>query len=215
MFYRLSNSIRQKYSLTLRLLVLLLLVHTIASACSTDSSADEEADRMQQRRSSAQPDTLSAVRSLERATVSLLSNPFFASYQQSNTLSAYFDRINADFTLDADPIENLHSPTISDTIYTIRFGSSMMELYAPSQTGDLLLQTADILTPDITLRHNLRVGMSQAELVTRLKTHARDVKITQAPNEIVASNREGAPTTLHFYLQKGKVHRIKYDGYVD
>ncbi|ARS33987.1 hypothetical protein [Pontibacter actiniarum] len=215
MFYRLNSSLRHKYSLTLRLLVLLLLVHTIASACSTDSTADEETDMPRERRTAASPDTLAASRSLERATTSLLGNPFVANRQQSNNLSTYFDRIDADFTVDADAIENLHNPDVTDTIYTIRFGNSMMEFYAPTHSGDLHLQAADIRSASVSLRNNLRVGMSQAELMKSLKGQGSDIRIMQTPNEIVASNREGAPITLHFYLQKGKVSRIKYDGYVD
>lgn len=215
MFNRLYSSYRRKYSLTIRLLVLLLLVHTIATACSPENAADEEDQPRVRRTVDSPPDTASVGRRLSAATVSLLGNPFVATRQHSNDLMSYFDRIDADFTLDADAIENRHNPSVTDTIYTIRSGKSMLELYAPTQTGDLLLQTADIYTSDIQLRDQLRVGMSQTELLNRLKTQGTDIKITQSTDEIIASNREGAPTTLHFYLHKGKVNRIKYDGYVD
>ncbi|MDX5437595.1 MAG: hypothetical protein LPK03_10395 [Pontibacter sp.] len=215
MFYRLSSSLRPFYSLSVRLLVLLLLVHTIASACTTDSTTEEEADMPHERRSASEPDTTSVRRTREPATISLLGNPFVANRQQSRELTTYFDRINADFTVDADAIENRHKQGVTDTIYTIRFGDSVMEFYAPTQTGDLLLQVADIQSPAITLRNNLRVGMSQAELMNRLKSQASDIKVTQTASEVIATNKEGAPATLRFYLQKGKVSRILYDGYVD
>ncbi|GAB3828763.1 hypothetical protein [Pontibacter rugosus] len=215
MFLRSISSIRYKYSLTVRLLVLLLLVQSIATACSTESSSEAE-DLPRQRRLASEPkDTASTRRSVEAATISLLGNPFVGNRQQSNELTTYFDRIDADFTVDAYAIENRHKPAISDTIYTIRFGGSMMEFYAPTHSGDLLLQTADIRSSAIKLRNNLRVGMSQAELMNRLKNQEADYKIAQTTNEVVVSNREGAPITLHFYMEKGKVQRIMYNGYVD
>ncbi|GHA71910.1 hypothetical protein [Pontibacter akesuensis] len=216
MFLRFHSSIRYKYSLSVRLLVLLLLVHSIATACSADTATEAEDEPVRQRRFAAEPDdTASVRRSRETATISLLSNPFVANQKQSNNLASYFDRIDADFTLDAYAIENRHKPDISDTIYTIRFGNSMLEFYAPTHSGELHLQTADIRSGAITLRNNLRVGMSQAELMNRLKSQGEDLKITQTANEVVASNREGAPITLHFFLAKGKVQEIKYNGYVD
>ncbi|WP_299762256.1 hypothetical protein [uncultured Pontibacter sp.] len=212
MFLR-SYSICHKYSLKARLLLLLLLVHTFATAC-TDSSPEEEADVPFERRT-AEPDTTAVSTTRALATIDLLGNPFVANRQQSNDLTTYFDRIDSDFTVDADAIENRHKASVTDTIFTIRFGSSFMEFYAPSHSGDLHLQVADIRSTDIKLRNNLQVGMAQAELIKRLKSQAEDIKITQAPNEVVASAKEGAPVTLRFYLQKGKVSRILYEGYVD
>ncbi|MDX5420671.1 MAG: hypothetical protein LPK07_04610 [Hymenobacteraceae bacterium] len=209
-------SFRCKYSLTVQLLVLLFLISSIASACSSDPASEERADAPNERSREPEPDTASTRRSAaEPATLNLLGNPFVAKRSQSNSLSAYYDRISTDFTIDADPIENRHKPSVTDTIYTIRFGDSMVELYAPTQTGDLLLQVADIHSSDITLRNNLRVGMSQTELMNRLKSQGQDIKITQTPNEVVASNRDGAPISLHFHLKNGKVNRIRYEGYVD
>ena len=208
-------SCRWKYSLTLRLMILLFLVNTIASACTSDSASEEQNDLPRERESAVEADTTSTRRNAIPATVSLLGNPFVANRSKSNFLSSYYDRINSDFTIDADPIENRHRSSITDTVFTIRFGNSMLEFYAPSQTGDLLLQVADIRNADITLRNNMRVGMSQAELMSKLKAFGKDLKITQSPNEIIASSHEGAPTSLHFYLKNGKVSRILYEGYVD
>ncbi|WP_266204280.1 hypothetical protein [Pontibacter kalidii] len=200
-------------SLKARLLLLLLLIHTFATAC-TDNPAEEEADTPVERRT-AEPDTTAVNSSRAPGTHDLLGNPFVANRQQSNNLATYFDRINTDFTVDADAVENRHKASITDTIYTIRFGNSAMEFYAPTHSGELLLQMADIRGTDIKLRNNLRVGMPQAELLNRLKSQGEDLKIIQTPNEIVATAREGAPATLHFYLEKGKVSRILYEGYVD
>ncbi|MFD2513724.1 hypothetical protein ACFSRY_07585 [Pontibacter locisalis] len=207
---------RCRYSLTVRLLVLLLLVNSIASACTSDSASDENNDMPNERETSLEPDTASVRRSsMAPATVSVLANPFVASRSKSNILESYFDRINSDFTVDADPIENRHKTTVTDTVYTIRFGNSMMEFYAPTQSGDLLLQVADIQSSDIVLRNNLRVGMSQTELMSQLKSLGQEVRINSTPTEVIASNREGAPISLHFYLKSGKVKRIRYEGYVD
>lgn len=206
-----SNHFR--HSLAVRLLVLLLLVNTIASACTSDTASEEQQSAPEEQRVIATPDTTATRK--PATTLSVLGNPFVANKSQSNILDTYFDQINADFTLDADPIENMHKPSITDTIYTIRFGGSMMEFYAPTQSGDLLLQVADIQSPAISMRHNIRVGMTQAELMNRLKNLGKDIKINQTTNEITASNREGAPASLHFYLKSGKVNRIRYEGYVD
>lgn len=208
-------SCRWKYSLALRLMILLFLVNTIASACTSDSATEEQKDMPRERESSMEADTTSTRKNAIPTTVSLLGNPFVANRSKGNFLSSYYDRINSDFTIDADPIENRHRSSITDTVFTIRFGNSMLEFYAPSQTGDLLLQVADIRNSDITLRNNMRVGMSQAELMSKLKAFGKDIRVTQNPNEIIASSHEGAPTSLHFFLRNGKVSRILYEGYVD
>lgn len=202
-----------RHQLKVRLLVLLLLANTIASACTSDNASEEQQSTPEEQRVVALPDTTAIHK--PATTLSVLGNPFVASKVKSNALDTYFNQINADFTLDADPIENRHKPTVTDTIYTLRFGSSMMEFYAPSQSGDLLLQVADIQSNDIAMRHNIRVGMTQAELMNKLKSLGQEIKINQNTNEITASNKEGAPASLHFYLKSGKVNRILYEGYVD
>ncbi len=196
-------------------MILFFLVNTIASACTSDKVQDEKKDLPVERESTHAPDTTSIKKSTPPTTVGLLGNPFVASRSKGNFLSSYYDRINSDFTIDADPIENRHRASVSDTVFTIRFGESMLEFYAPSQTGDLLLQVADIQNNDIILRNNIRVGMPQVELISKLKAFGKEVRITQNANEIVASNHEGAPASLHFYLKNGKVSRIRYEGYVD
>lgn len=210
MFTLLCNSFNHRYALTLRLLALLFFVHSVAMACTTEQPKDEFESPVL--RNSA--DTL-AVRSPRSAatTIAFLGNPFIASVTQSNSISSYFDKIQDDFSVDADAIENRHRPNVTDTIYTIRFGSSMLELYAPTQSGKLLLQVADIRNSSITLRNNLRVGMSQEELSGKLKT--QNVHLQQSPEKIVASTKDGAPITLYFFLKNGKVSRILYEGYVD
>lgn len=216
MLYLFSLSLRHRYSLTVRLLVLLLLISNTAGACSTETAEREEVTHPQGRnRQETEPDTLLARRqpSDPPAIIDFLGNPILSDYRQSRKLDAYFARIRTDFTLDAEPIENIHKPTISDTIYTIRFGESVIELYAPSQTGELLLQVADIRNTGIALRNNMKVGMSQPELMTKLKNF--DVRILQTNAEVVATSVEGAPTSLRFFLKNGKVNRIRYEGYVD
>jgi hypothetical protein len=211
-FSYISNNFRR--SLAVRLLVLLLLVNTIASACTSDTASEEQNTVPKEQHAVIEPDTTST-RGASSSTLSVLGNPFISNRAKSNNLDNYFNQINSDFTLDADPIENRHKPTITDTIYTIRFGQSMMEFYAPTQSGDLLLQVADIKSNDISLRNNLRIGMTQVELMNRLKSLGKDIKVNQNANEVIASNREGAPVSLHFYLKSGKVSRILYEGYVD
>ncbi|GAB3537947.1 hypothetical protein GCM10027443_31910 [Pontibacter brevis] len=217
MLIRRFSSLRYTYSLSVRLMLLLLFVNTFAVACSSDTATEEERLLPAEHSGTALTDTASTRRRTPAApaTISLLGNPFVASRSQSNSLSTYIDRIDSDLTLDADAIENRHKTDVTDTIFTIRFGNSMMEFYAPSQSGELLLQVADIQSADIKLRDNLRVGMSQAELLNRLKAQGKDLVITQSSNQIIASNHEGAPTSLHFYLKNGKVSRIRYEGYVD
>ncbi|WP_162052848.1 hypothetical protein [Pontibacter pamirensis] len=216
MLIRRYSSLRYTHSLSVRLMLLLLFVNTFAVACSSDTATEEEDYLAEERSRTAITDTASVRRTpAAPVTVSLLSNPFVANRSQSNSLSTYIERIDADLTLDADAIENRHRRDVTDTIFTIRFGNSMMEFYAPSQSGELLLQVADIQSPDITLRNNLRVGMSQAELLNRLKAQGKELDITQSNNEIIASNHEGAPMSLHFHLKNGKVNRIRYEGYVD
>lgn len=209
----LYNSLNIHYALTARLLALLLSISSVAVACSTDKPAVEENDTPENIAST--PDT-TAVRVSSNtlpATIEFLGNPFVSSRSQSNSLSAYFDKIQDDFTLDADAIENTHRSTVTDTIYTIRFGSSIIEFYAPTQTGELLLQLADIRDNSIAMRNNIRVGISQAELMGKLR--GQDLLVQQNQHEILAGNKEGAPTLLHFYLKNGKVNRILYEGYVD
>ncbi len=196
-------------------MILLFMVNTIASACTSDPAKEEQKQMPREHEKSLAADTTSTRRNAIPATTSLLGNPFVANRSKGNFLSSYYDRINSDFTIDADPIENRHRSSVTDTVFTIRFGTSMLEFYAPSQTGDLLLQVADIRNSDITLRNNMRVGMSQAELMSRLKAFGKDIRVTQSSAEVVASSHEGAPTTLHFYLKNGKVNRILYEGYVD
>ncbi|WP_018477151.1 hypothetical protein [Pontibacter roseus] len=216
MLHFFGHSLCYRYSLTVRLLLLLLLMSTSAAACSADTGSDEER-RVAPERSSqnVQADTMLARRmpSGPPATIEFLGNPILSDYRQSKKLDAYFSRINTDFTLDAEAIENIHRPSVSDTIYTIRFGESVIELYAPSQTGELLLQVADIRNAGIALRNNMKVGMGQPELMTKLKNF--DVRILQTNSEIVATSVEGAPTSLRFFLKNGKVNRIRYEGYVD
>lgn len=216
MLYLFSLSLRHRYSLTVRLLVLLLLISNTAGACSSDTAQHEQREQPQVRtRQQAAPDTMLARRQPAGppSTIDFLGNPFLSDYRQSKKLDAYFSRISTDFTLDADPIENIHRPSVTDTIYSIRFGESLIELYAPTQTGELLLQVADIRNTGIALRNNMKVGMSQPELMTKLKNF--DVRILQTNTEIVATSLEGAPTSLRFYLKNGKVNRIRYEGYVD
>ncbi|MBD1398466.1 hypothetical protein H9Q13_14940 [Pontibacter sp. JH31] len=216
MLYLFSLSLRHRYSLTVRLLILLLLISTSAGACSTDTARNEQKEEpLERNRQNAQPDTMLARRQPAGppSTIDFLGNPILADYRLSKKLDAYFARISTDFTLDADPIENIHKPAITDTIYTIRFGESVIELYAPSQTGELLLQVADIRNAGIALRSNMKVGMGQPELMTKLKNF--DVRILQTNSEIVATSVEGAPASLRFYLKNGKVNRIRYEGYVD
>lgn len=217
MLYLFSLSLRHRYSLAVRLLVLLLLITTTAGACSSDTSQEEQlSDPRERKRQNIEPDTMLARRqpaSSAAANIDFLGNPFLSDYLQSKKLDAYFARISTDFTLDADPIENTHRPAITDTIYTIRFGESVIELYAPSQTGELLLQVADIRNTGIALRSNMKVGMSQPELMTKLKNF--DVRILQTNSEVVATSVEGAPSSLRFFMKNGKVNRIRYEGYVD
>ncbi|MBC5775321.1 hypothetical protein H8S95_14675 [Pontibacter sp. KCTC 32443] len=210
MFTLLCNSFNYKYALRIRLLALLFFVHSVATACTTEQPHEDNASPV-----SREPIDTTSVRAPRRAsaTIEFLGNPFIASVTQSNSLSAYFDKIQDDFSVDADAIENRHRPDITDTIYTIHFGNSMMELYAPTQSGKLLLQVADIRNSSITLRNNLRVGMTQQELTGRLK--AQNVNIQQSPDKIVASTKDGAPISLYFFLKNGKVSRILYEGYVD
>lgn len=217
MLIRRYSSHRYTYSLSVRLMLLLLFVNTFAVACSSETASEEQNFLPDERSDETIADTASIRRRTPAApaTISLLGNPFVANRSQSNSLSTYIDRIDSDLTLDADAIENRHKTGVTDTIFTIRFGNSMMEFYAPSQSGELLLQVADIQSPDITLRNNLRVGMSQTELLNKLKAAGNDLVITQRDNQIVASNHEGAPTSLHFHLKNGKVSRIRYEGYVD
>ncbi|NDK57092.1 hypothetical protein [Pontibacter fetidus] len=206
----LCNSFNYRYALSLRLLALLFFVHSVATACTTEQPQDEE-----EAPTTRQPIDTTAVKTTRRAatTIDFLGNPFIASIAQSNSLSAYFDKIQDDFWVDADAIENLHRSDVTDTIYTIRFGNSKLELYAPTQSGKLLLQVADIRNSSITLRNNLRVGMSQEELTGKLK--AQNVHLQQSPEKIVASTKDGAPIHLYFFLKNGKVSRIFYEGYVD
>ena len=206
----LCNSLNHRYALSVRLLALLFFVNSIAAACTTEQPKDE----FEQPVSRDAEDT-TAVRPARRAakTIEFLGNPFIASVSQSNSLSAYFDKIATDFSVDADAIENQHRPSVTDTIYTIRFDNSVLELYAPTQSGKLLLQVADIRNSSITLRNNLRVGMSQEEVLGKLK--AQNINLQQSPEKIVASTKDGAPITLYFFLKNGKVSRILYEGYVD
>ncbi|WP_161888802.1 hypothetical protein [Pontibacter russatus] len=208
---------RYTCSLSIRLMLLLLLANVFTTACSADLGS-EERDGMPEERRLSFSDTTSARRRAPdgpAASATLLGNPFVASLSQGNSLSTYFDRISTDFTVDADAIQNRHKPSLTDTIFTIRFGNSMMEFYAPSQSGELLLQVADIQANDITLRHNLRVGMPETELLNRLKGQGDDIVITHGGDRILAAAREGAPASLLFHLRNGKVSRIHYEGYVD
>jgi hypothetical protein len=215
MLHLISRSLRHRYSLTVRLLVLLLLISSTAGACSESARDQYNGEPQEQKKQRIEPDTMLARRQPAGppSTIDFLGNPFLSDYRQSKKLDAYFSRISTDFTLDADPIENIHRPTITDTIYTIRFGESLIELYAPSQTGELLLQVADIRNAGIALRNNMKVGMGQPELMNKLKNF--DVRILQTNTEIVATSVEGAPVSLRFFLKNGKVNRILYDGYVD
>lgn len=210
------NSQSWRFSFLARLLVLVLLFSPFTGACNSYTPSEEEDNMlMEQPRLALLPDTLATRtdKHLVPATYDLLGNPFIADRKQSNNLEAYFVRINADFTVDADPIENRHKADISDTVYTIRFGQSVLEFYSPAHTGDLHLQEADIRNTGITLRNNMKIGMSQPELMNKLKLH--NVRILQTTNEIVATTLEGAPIALRFYIKNGKVNRIRYEGYLD
>jgi hypothetical protein len=215
MLHLISRSLRHRYSLAVRLLVLLLLISTTAGACSESAREEHNNEPQEREKQRIEPDTMLARRQPAGppSTIDFLGNPILSDYRQSKKLDAYFSRISTDFTLDADPIENIHRPTVTDTIYTIRFGESLIELYAPSQTGELLLQVADIRNAGIALRNNMKVGMGQPELMNKLKNF--DVRILQTNTEIVATSVEGAPASLRFFLKNGKVNRILYDGYVD
>ncbi len=217
MFFLRHSISRYKHSLAVRLMLLVLLVNVFTTACSADLGHEEKTDAPEERRLVAADTTSTQRRRAADAarTVSLLGNPFVASRSQGNSLSNYFDHINADFTVDADAIENRHKPNMVDTIFTIRSGNSMMEFYAPSQSGELLLQVADIQSGDIMLRHNIRVGMTEQELLSRLKAQGNEIVLAHSKDRITASNREGAPITLQFHLKNGKVSRIHYEGYVD
>ncbi len=206
----LRNSFCNRYALRLRLLALLFFVHTVVTACTLEQPTTHQAANPTEN----QPDTAAIFSTATAAaTLDFLGNPFIASSVKSNSLSAYFDKIQDDFWVEADPVENRHRPTVTDTIYTIRFGESMLELYAPTQSGKLLLQVADIRNSSITLRNNLRVGMHQQELSGKLK--AQNISMQQSPDKIVATTHEGAPISLYFFLKNGKVSRILYEGYVD
>lgn len=207
---------RFRCGLYARLLATLLLFLPLTGACSPTTERDEPEESLAENELRAErPDTLSVPKPRNAIPVSidLLGNPFIADRLQGQKLEAYFARINADFTVDADPISNIHASTVTDTLFTIRFGDSVLELYAPTQTGDLLLQDADIRNTGITLRNNMKVGMTQPELMAKLRNH--DVRILQTLDEIVATSRDGAPIALRFYLKNGKVNRIRYEGYLD
>ncbi|MFT2008443.1 hypothetical protein ACMA1I_07190 [Pontibacter sp. 13R65] len=215
MFQFFHNSLRCPFRPSVRLFLLLFLFSSFSGACSTET-ADQEA-ALEERAVEVKVDTLKAKRAPAKSPVQIdfLGNPFMADYNQSRKLDAYFAKINSDFTVDAEPIQNIHKADITDTIYIIRFGTSMIELYAPTQTGDLLLQVADIQGNGISLRNNMKVGMSQPELMNKLKTF--DVRILQTNAEIVATSTttDGAPAAIRFLLKNGKVSRIRYEGYVD
>jgi hypothetical protein len=211
MFTLLCNRFKHSYGLRLKLLALMFFVHSVAVACTADQSSNE-ANNSTTSRDTGDTTAISS-RTRSATTIDFLGNPFIAGTAQSNSLSTYFNKITTDFSLDAEAIENRHRPTITDTIYTIRFGKSVLELYAPTQSGKLLLQVADIQNNTITLRNNLRVGMSQTELTGKLK--AQNLKLQQSPDTIVAYSKDGAPATLSFYFKNGKVTRILYEGYVD
>ncbi|MEJ8756096.1 hypothetical protein WG947_03750 [Pontibacter sp. H259] len=206
----LCNSFNHRYALSIRLLALLFFVQSVAMACTTEQPQDEYQPPVTR-----EPGDTTGIRNTRRApaTVDFMGNPFIASVAQSNSLSAYFDKIQDDFWVEADAIENRHRREVTDTIYTIRFGDSMLEFYAPTQSGKLLLQVADIRNNSMVLRNNLRVGMPQEELTGKLK--AQNVILQQSPEKIVASTKDGAPVTLYFFLKNGKVSRILYEGYVD
>jgi len=209
----LYNSLNIHYALSVRLLALMLLVSTVAAACTTDVPADDENASPENKDSASDTTAVKTSINIAPATIEFLGNPFVASRSQSNSLSTYYDKIQDDFTIDADAIENLHRAAVTDTIYTIRFGDSMLEFYAPTQTGELHLQMADIRDSSISMRNNIKVGISQADLMGKLRV--QNLLTQQTQHEVIARNREGAPSLLHFYLKNGKVSRILYEGYID
>lgn len=140
-----------------------------------------------------------------------LSDPFGVSLG-ARPVSAFRQKIQVPVSVEKEPTPNRHRPSQIDTIYHLQFDSSTVSLYQPAKAERYMFASADIKSPNIVLKDNIRVGMSRNELLNELSEYK--VYIQEQNNSIEVSGLI-VETSLVFELQNGRVQRIKYNPYLD
>jgi hypothetical protein len=146
------------------------------------------------------------------AAQAFIFEPFGVNEQEARPLPVYQQMIQVPVSVQKEPVPNRHRPTSIDTIYHLRFDSSSISLYHPVRSEQYMLASADIKSPNLGLKNNIRVGMSRNELLHLLKDYKLFIKEQGDSIEVSALITE---THLVFTLKNDKLRRIKYHPYLD
>ncbi|CAN5843637.1 hypothetical protein BH24BAC1_BH24BAC1_33840 [soil metagenome] len=146
------------------------------------------------------------------AAQAFMFEPFGVTEQEARPIPAYRQKIQVPVSVQKEPVPNRHRPSRIDTIYHLRFDSSSISLYHPLQSEQYMLASADIKSPNVALKNNIRVGMSRNELLHLLQDYKLFIKEQGDSIEVTALITD---TSLVFTLQQNKVRRIKYHPYLD
>ena len=139
-------------------------------------------------------------------------NPFGVDEQELAPIPEYGRKINASVVVDKEATANRHYPETIDTIFTLQFDSSSIRFYYPALSERYMLFEATIKSPNISLKNNIRVGMSRSELLDQVKDYKLFIK-EEGDSIMIWSGV--TDTSLTFKLKNGKVQRIQYDPYLD
>jgi hypothetical protein len=67
------------------------------------------------------------------------------------------------YEVDKKPVRNLHDSTQTDTLFTVKFGKSVMEYYQVRSNDNGLLIMADIQSDKVDFKKGIKIGMSATE----------------------------------------------------
>jgi hypothetical protein len=103
--------------------------------------------------------------------------------------------------------QNLHDSTKTDTIMTIRFGSSVIEYFQGQQNGFII--SAEIRSPEVPFKKGIAIGMDQ-EKFRSLFPELRDVD----PTTVTITTLEGLANTEFLFADR-KLVSVRHQSYFD
>jgi hypothetical protein len=108
-------------------------------------------------------------------------------------------------TITKKPVRNKYDSSIVDTVYSFTKGKTKIEIYHSRERD--LLQSAYIVTENIPLKYNIKVGNTKADIAKLLKA-----KITKDKVQ-VGDLEHGQVYTFSF--AKNRLIAISYEGYLE
>ncbi|MFI5204004.1 MAG: hypothetical protein ACHQF2_05860 [Flavobacteriales bacterium] len=105
----------------------------------------------------------------------------------------------------ATPTTNIHEKSITDTILKLSMGKTEFVIYRAKHRD--LFQSAYIVTDDVVLKNNVRVGITKEDFGKKMGLNITDDKIQIGDTE---NNSYWV-----FTFKRDKLAIIEFDGYID